>query len=55
MPRVIFRHESFQLWDSQVNGILLKKHNDFITLSLDGISVCALGSNLSRMLYSSSN
>lgn len=30
---IIFRHESFQLWESKINGILLMKNREFITLN----------------------
>jgi hypothetical protein len=37
------RHESFQLWESKVNGILLSESKNFITLSKEGINIVALG------------
>ena len=50
---LIFRHESFQLWESQINGFLLNEHKDFVTLNRDGINVLALGSNEKRPLTDS--
>jgi hypothetical protein len=41
---LIFRHESFQLWESEVRGIMLESSKDFITVNKDGINVVALGS-----------
>lgn len=40
---IIFRHESFQLWEGEVQGTLLNKNNDFVTLNREGINVFALG------------
>ena len=31
--RPIFKHESFQLWEHQVKGILIQKSMDFVTFS----------------------
>ena len=42
---IIFRHESFQLWESDCFGILLKnKSSDFITLNKQGMWVTSFGS-----------
>jgi hypothetical protein len=59
---LIFRHESFQLWESEVRGILLESSKDFISVNKDGINVVALGSiphrpvvdsqGIDRMLHS---
>ena len=40
----IARHESFQLWEGTITGLLLQKNSDFVTFSKNGISVLALGS-----------
>lgn len=53
MPHIIFRHRSFQLWESGITGLLLTKNNDLVTISRDGISVSALGSVHCRTLISS--
>ena len=45
---LIFRHESFQLWESEVQGTLLQKSKDFLSVNKDGISVVALGSEVHR-------
>ena len=34
---LIFRHESFQLWESECTGFLLKKNLDYITLNKAGL------------------
>ena len=41
---IIFRHESFQLWESKITGLLTTATHDFVTLSKDGIAIIALGS-----------
>ena len=41
---ILFRHESFQLWESECVGILLNKNKDFITLNKQGMQVLSLGS-----------
>lgn len=51
----IARHESFQLWESKVKGIILQKNNDFITFSKTGINVSALGSSQKRLLHDNQN
>ena len=40
---IIFRHESFQLWESKIKGFLTTATHDFVTLSKDGIAIIALG------------
>ena len=47
---LIFRHESFQLWESQISGILTHKNNDFIKVNRDGIAIIALGAIEKRKL-----
>jgi hypothetical protein len=41
---MIFRHESFQLWESECMGLLLQKNKDFITVNKQGMQVLCLGS-----------
>ena len=38
-----FRHESFQLWESECCGILVQQKKDFIMVNRDGISILSLG------------
>ena len=45
---VIFRHESFQLWESQIKGFLSSATHDFVTLSKDGICIVGLGTEDAR-------
>ena len=40
---LMYRHESFQLWESQCQGTLLHGTNDFIAVNRDGINVFSLG------------
>lgn len=37
------RHETFQLWESKVSGLLVTHSKDFLTFSKTGINVVALG------------
>jgi hypothetical protein len=45
---LIFKHESFQLWESQIQGIMLESSKDFLSVNKDGINIVALGSNPHR-------
>jgi hypothetical protein len=47
---LLFKHESFQLWESEIQGILLESNKDFISINKDGIHVVSLGSNPRRPL-----
>jgi hypothetical protein len=40
---MVFRNESYQLWEQQIKGILLHKSKDFVTVSKTGLNVTALG------------
>lgn len=40
--RVVYRHESYHLWEASIRGLLLKNY-DFIILSKDGQKVMSLG------------
>lgn len=46
----LFRHESFQLWESDVRGLILQNNKDFVTLSKTGVCVLALGSVPKRVI-----
>lgn len=50
---MIFRHESFQLWESECTGFLLNKNKDFVTLSKSGMHVLSLGSTEKRAIVDS--
>ena len=45
---IIFRHESFQLWESKIKGTLTTASHDFVTLSKNGIAIIALGTSERR-------
>ena len=47
---MIFRHESFQLWESECTGFLLNKNKDFVTLGKAGMEVLSLGSKDKRTI-----
>jgi anion-transporting ArsA/GET3 family ATPase len=48
---MIFRHESFQLWESECTGFLLNnKNKDFVTLGKAGMEVLSLGSQEKRTI-----
>ena len=46
--KTIFRHESFQLWESPIGGFLVDSTKDFIILNSAGLSIVALGSEDKR-------
>ena len=47
---MVAKHESFQLWESPISGVLLQKNNDFVTFNKQGLLVTALGSIQKRMI-----
>ena len=47
---MICRHEAFQIWESEVNGLLLQRNKDFVSCSKFGMNVIALGSTDKRRL-----
>jgi len=52
---LLFRHESFQLWESQITGFLMKRTKDFVTINRDGVSVYSLGTQMKRVIKSDPN
>ena len=50
---MIFRHESFQLWESECMGLLLGKNKDYITVNKQGMQVLSLGSTETRAIKDS--
>lgn len=52
---MIFRHESFHLWEQKINGILLQDSKDFVTVSQKGIQVLALGNIHKRRIVTRNN
>lgn len=43
-PWPLFRHESFQLWETQITAFFIHKTNDYVTINQDGISLISLES-----------
>ena len=46
----LMRHESFQLWESKVTGLLVSHSKDYLTFSKTGINVVALGTRTKKAL-----
>ena len=40
----LYIHESFQLWESSISGMMLEKNKDFISISKVGLNLLSLGS-----------
>ena len=47
----LYIHESFQLWESKISGLILETNKDFISLSKAGINVLALGAVPKRKMH----
>ena len=43
-PHLLFRHESYQLWESECSGFLITNTKDFVSLNIKGMQVLSLGS-----------
>ena len=52
---LIFRYESIQLWESECMGFILKNHMDFIQLTKNGMYLCFLGSQDTKIVTDNSN
>ena len=48
--KTLFRHESFQLWESNVEGFYLSKNKDYVSINGNGINVLSLGSHDKRIM-----
>lgn len=51
-PIPLFRHESFQLWESQIAAFFINKTSDYITINEEGISLISLDSFDKRYIKS---
>lgn len=51
-PWPLFRHESFQLWESKIAAFFLKKTSDYVMINQDGISLICLESFDKRYIKS---
>ena len=47
---VIFMHESFQLWESQITSVLMRQSKNFISINKNGLTVTAIGFGNKRHL-----
>jgi len=47
--KTIFRHESFQLWESPIKGFLIESTKDYVMLNRDGLWIMALGNEDKRI------
>ena len=47
---LIFRHEGFQLWESECASLLLMKNKEYVLMNRDGIQVISLGSQDKRAI-----
>jgi hypothetical protein len=52
-PWPLYKHESFQLWESQVTAFYIDKNREYVTINRDGISVISLGAGLKRSIKAS--
>jgi hypothetical protein len=50
VPLTIFRHESFQLWESKVTGFYINKNMEYITINSQGISLVNLGTQHKKII-----
>jgi len=48
VEKMMFRHESFQLWESQITGFYITSKKEFITINNEGINVLSLDSGDKR-------
>ena len=51
MP-TLFKHQSFQLWESKIYGVYLPKAHEYVTLNSEGISIASLGGQQKRLISS---
>jgi hypothetical protein len=45
---MVYKHESFALWEQSIRGFLVSKTKDFVTLSNKGLHITALGKSEKR-------
>ena len=46
--QTIYKHEAFQLWESNISGLLLKVSKEFITFTKSGMNILGLGIHETR-------
>ena len=47
---LIFKHDSYCLWESQISSVFIQKNKDFVCLQAEGISVLSLSYSHSKKL-----
>lgn len=47
---LVFRHEGFQLWESECFGLLLTKNKEYVLFNRDGIQILGLSSQDKRAI-----
>lgn len=47
---VLFKHEGFQLWESEVYGQIITKNKDYVTFNKDGMHVLSIASTAQKVL-----
>lgn len=52
-PWPLYKHESFQLWESQITAFFINRNKEYIMMNRDGISVISLGSEGKRFITGS--
>ena len=52
-PWQLYKHESFQLWESQITAFFINRNKEYIMMNRDGISVISLGSEGKRIITGS--
>jgi hypothetical protein len=48
--RVVFRHESFQMWESKIFAFMNNATNEYVLLSSKGVHLVAIGSEDTRVV-----
>ena len=51
----IFKHQSFQLWESDSMGFILHRNKDYIMLNNEGLSIISLGTEEKRDILDDQN
>ena len=46
----IFKHQSFQMWESSIFGTYLPRSQEYVTVNIDGISVASLSLQEKRVI-----
>lgn len=49
-PWPLYKHESFQLWESQITAFFIDKNKEYVMINKDGISAISLGNSGKRSI-----